>query len=76
MRRLIRSTYSVATTGWADAYGDEHEPAGTVWVGVSGPGGTITEKYNFKDDRKRNIERFSASALDLLRRYIIKQLKR
>jgi nicotinamide-nucleotide amidase len=65
----------VSTTGWADAYGDEHEPAGTVWVGVSGPSGTITEKYNYKDDRKRNIERFSASALDLLRRYIIKQLK-
>jgi nicotinamide-nucleotide amidase len=76
VRRLLGSTYSVSTTGWADAYGDEHEPAGTVWVGVSGPGGTITEKYNFKDDRKRNIERFSASALDLLRRYIIKQLKR
>ena len=74
VRALLGSTYSVATTGWADAYGDSHEPAGTVWVGVSGPLGTRTEKFNYHNDRKRNIERFSASALDFLRRYIIEQL--
>ncbi len=73
VRRLTGSTYSVATTGWADAYGDEFEPAGTVWVGVSGPRGTITERYQYRNDRKRNIERFASSALDTLRRYIIEQ---
>ena len=72
VRRLTGSTYSVATTGWADAYGDEHEPAGTVWIGVSGPNGTVTERKQYRNDRKRNIERFAASALDLLRRYIEK----
>ena len=72
VRRLTGSTYSVATTGWADAYGDEHEPAGTVWIGVSGPSGTVTERKQYRNDRKRNIERFAASALDLLRRYIEK----
>ena len=70
VRRLTGSTYSVATTGWADAYGDKHEPAGTVWIGVSGPGGTVTERREYRNDRKRNIQRFAASALDLLRRYI------
>lgn len=75
VRRLLKSSYSVATTGWADAYGDEHEPAGTVWIAVSGPRGTVSERFNYHNDRKRNIERFSASALDLLRRYIIKQIK-
>ncbi len=70
VRRLTGSTYSVATTGWADAYGDEHEPAGTVWIGVSGPEGTVTERRRYRNDRKRNIQRFAASALDLLRRYI------
>ena len=70
-RALFGSTFAVATTGWADATGDEHEPAGTVWVGVSGPDGTVTERYQYKGDRKRNIERFAASALDTLRRYII-----
>ena len=72
VRKLTGSTYSVATTGWADAYGDEHEPAGTVWVGVSGPDGTISRRFQYKGDRRRNIERFTASALDFLRRYIIK----
>jgi nicotinamide mononucleotide (NMN) deamidase PncC len=70
-RALTGSTYSVSTTGWADAYGDEKEPAGTVWIGVDGPHGTITKKYNFRNDRKRNIERFAASALNELRKYIL-----
>lgn len=71
VRRLTGSTYSVATTGWADAYGDEREPAGTVWVGVSGPHGTETFRFNYKSDRKHNIERFAASALNELRKYIV-----
>ena len=72
VRRLTGSTYSLSTTGWADSYGDEREPAGTVWVGVSGPRGTQTRRFRYKGDRKRNIERFAASAIDFLRRYIIK----
>lgn len=72
VRRITGSTYSVATTGWADAYGDEREPAGTVWVGVAGPDGTMSKRFQYKGDRKRNIERFAASALDYLRRYIRK----
>ncbi|MCR5561054.1 MAG: CinA family nicotinamide mononucleotide deamidase-related protein [Bacteroidales bacterium] len=75
VRALTGSTFSVATTGWADAYGDEREPAGTVWVGVSGPAGTETARFHYHNDRKRNIERFSASAIDFLRRYIIKHIK-
>ena len=75
-RALFGSSFAVATTGWADATGDEHEPAGTVWVGVSGPDGTVTERYRYKGDRKRNIERFAASSLDTLRRYIINMIKR
>lgn len=72
VRRLTGSTFSVATTGWADAYGDDHEPAGTVWVGVSGPSGTYSRRFQYKADRKRNIERFAASALNFLRLQILK----
>lgn len=71
VRRLTGSTYSVATTGWADKTGDEHEPAGTVWVGVSGPKGTRTARFNYRNNRKHNIERFAASAINELRKYII-----
>ena len=75
VRRLTGSTFALATTGWADAYGDDREPAGTVWVGVSGPEGTVTARFNYRNDRKRNIERFAASALNELRKYIVKSLK-
>ncbi len=75
VRKATGSTYSVATTGWADSYGDEREPAGTVWVGVSGPEGTRTARFNYRNDRQRNIERFAASALNELRKYIANSLR-
>ena len=75
VRKAMGSTYAVATTGWADTYGDEREPAGTVLVGVSGPEGTRTARFNYRNDRKRNIERFAASALNELRKYIANSLK-
>ena len=74
VRRLTGSTYSVATTGLADKEGDGKNPGGTVWIGVSGPRGTRTVKYCYKNDRARNIERFAASALNFLRLYIENQL--
>jgi len=74
VRKVLGSDYAVATTGLAGAEGDGRNPGGTVWVGVAGPGGTKTQKFNYKGDRKRNIERFSASALDLLRRFMLKDL--
>lgn len=43
------------------------QPVGTVWIAVSSARGTVTESYVYKNDRKRNIERFAASALNLLR---------
>ena len=71
VRKLTGSTWAVATTGLAGPSGDDRNPVGTVWVGVSGPLGTRTQKYRFNNDRKRNIERFAASALNLLRLCII-----
>lgn len=71
VKRLTGSDYSVATTGLAGPSGDERNPVGTVWIGVSGPRGTRTVKYCYKHDRKRNIERFAASALNFLRLYIL-----
>ena len=70
VRRVTGSDYSVATTGLAGPGGDEFNPEGTVWIGVSGPRGTRTVKYCYKNDRARNIERFAASALNFLRLYI------
>jgi nicotinamide-nucleotide amidase len=74
VRKLTGSDYSVSTTGLAGPGGDEFNPEGTVWVGVATPRGTYTVKYNYKNDRKRNIERFAASALNFLRLHIISDL--
>lgn len=73
VRKLTGSTYSVATTGLAGPLGDDRNPVGTVWIGVSGPHGTVTAGKNYRDDRARNIERFAAAALDELRRYILEE---
>lgn len=69
-RRVCGSDYAVATTGLAGPGGDGTHPVGTVWIGVSGPSGTKTISRRFTNDRKRNIERFAAAALDFLRLYI------
>jgi nicotinamide-nucleotide amidase len=67
VRRVTGSDYAVSTTGLAGPAGDEFNPVGTVWIGVAGPKGTRTIRYCYKNDRKRNIERFAASALNFLR---------
>jgi nicotinamide-nucleotide amidase len=74
VRKLTGSDYAVSTTGLAGPDGDGVNPGGTVWIGVAGPNGTITVKRSYRNDRKRNIERFSASALDELRKMIEKDL--
>lgn len=68
VRRLTGSDYSVATTGLAGpGGGDGVNPDGTVWVGVcDSKGVTYTKKFQYHNDRKRNIERFAASALHFL----------
>ena len=72
VRRLTGSDYSVATSGIAGpGGGTESTPVGLVWVGVSSASGTETMRFNFRNDRLRNIERFAASALDALRRFIM-----
>ncbi len=69
VRKLMGSTYAVATTGLAEG-GDERYPEGTVWIGVTGPGGTITRKYHCDLGRKGNIRRFATVALQTLAHYI------
>ena len=73
-RQLTGSTWAVATTGLAGSEGDGINEGGTVWIAVAGPDGTVSEKRIYHNDRERNIERFSASALDLLRRCILGEI--
>ncbi len=75
VRKLTGSDYAVATTGLAGPDGDGSYPVGTVWIGIAGPRGTRTEMRTYKNDRKRNIERFAAASLDALRRMLLEDLR-
>ena len=76
VRRLTGSDFSVATSGIAGpGGGSDEKPVGLVWVGVSSEKGIETYSFRFRHDRKRNIERFTASALNILRLKLVNELK-
>jgi nicotinamide-nucleotide amidase len=71
-RKLLKTDYSVATSGIAGPDGGSIEkPVGTIWISVSSGFETISEKFIFGNDRVINIRRFSLAALNLLRKQII-----
>ena len=74
VRKVTGSDYAVSTTGLAGPDGDAFHPVGTVWIGVAGPHGVKTLKKHFRNDRKRNIQRFAAEALNFLRLTILEDL--
>lgn len=75
VRKITGSDFSLATSGIAGPGGaTQTKPVGTVWIGVSSASGTEAVKLNFNSDRKRNIERFTSSALNEIRKKIKKEL--
>jgi nicotinamide-nucleotide amidase len=70
-RRLLGVDYCLSTTGVAGPTGGSPEkPVGLVWIGLSGPNGTIAKKFQFGDNRQRNLEMTVLSAMNWLRYYL------
>jgi nicotinamide-nucleotide amidase len=67
------ATYALSTTGYAGPDGGTpHDPVGTVYLGIAGPSGTRVIRVRHGGDRSRIRTLATQSALDLLRRTLLK----
>ncbi|MFM9005764.1 MAG: CinA family protein, partial [Flavobacteriales bacterium] len=67
-RRILGVDYCLSTTGVAGPTGGTPEkPVGLVWVGLSGPSGTTAKRFQFGDERQRNLEMTVLGAMNWLR---------
>jgi nicotinamide-nucleotide amidase len=67
-RKILGVDFCLSTTGVAGPTGGTPEkPIGLVWIGLSGPSGTIARKFQFGDNRERNLEMTALSAMNWLR---------
>lgn len=72
VRRTLGSTWAISTTGIAGPGGGTAEkPVGTVWIGLAGPNVLIAKKFQFGNDRLRNIQITAISAFSMLRKEIL-----
>ncbi|WP_420379046.1 competence/damage-inducible protein A [Gilvibacter sp.] len=73
VKQLFGSDYAISTTGNAGpSLGDSAAPVGTVFIGIAGPEGVITEEHRFGKHRDKVIQRATNKALELLRKQLIK----
>lgn len=70
---LLGADIAIATSGIAGPGGGTPEkPVGTIWVAVGTKDQIITRKLAFRHDRKTNINRTAITAIDMLRRFLLK----
>jgi nicotinamide-nucleotide amidase len=68
----IQTDYTIAVSGIMGPDGGTSEkPVGTVWVAVGNTDKVVTEKFQFRFDRQRNIEVTATYALNMLRKFIL-----
>jgi nicotinamide-nucleotide amidase len=73
MKRVSGAVHAVSITGIAGPDGgSDQKPVGTVFVGYSGPQGTISRGFRLPGDRYLVRWRASQAALDLLRRQLLR----
>ncbi|MDP4205599.1 MAG: nicotinamide-nucleotide amidohydrolase family protein, partial [Bacteroidota bacterium] len=69
----LNSDYAIATSGIAGPTGGTPEkPIGTVWIAIGDKKEIIARRYNFGDNRSRNIVRSTQTGLNMLRNFMLK----
>jgi len=72
-RERSGATYAISSTGYAGPLGGtEYDPAGTVYLGIAGPGGTRVVRVRYGGERYRVRTLATQGALDLLRKTLMK----
>lgn len=68
----LKTDYTIAVSGIMGPDGGSPEkPVGTVWVAAGDRNKLVTQKFQFRFDRERNIEMTATQALNLLRKFIV-----
>lgn len=71
----LNTDYAIATSGIAGPTGGTAaKPVGTLWVAVADKERVISKDFKFPNNRKVNIERFAAAALNLFRENFINNI--
>jgi nicotinamide-nucleotide amidase len=72
--KKFNSGYGIAISGIAGPTGGTDEkPVGTVWIAVATNDNCVSKKFIFGDNRQRNITMTSIAALNMLRKFILKE---
>lgn len=75
IRSKFKANFGIATSGIAGPSGGSIEkPVGTVWIALASEGEVITRKLQLGGNRLQNIHMTSLNSLNLIRRYLLKDL--
>ncbi len=75
-RIKLKTDYAIATSGISGpGGGTDEKPVGTTWIAIATPEKTMVEHFLMGDHRERNIRKTAATALNMLRKLIIKKLQ-